>query len=116
MVIPSSKAMTLRWKAASPSSGIATVRCNGKLSSLCLLVAGIDGQSDHVTLSAFQLHLVRELHDTGIEPAFDVMELPERPLVASIHFEAPTEAEDRRAFALADRCFAAAYFRCLGLA
>lgn len=114
--IPLSRHMTLRWRASSPTSGIATVRCSGNLSSLCLLVSGQDGQSDQLTLDAVQTHLVRELHDTGIEPAFDVLDLPHRPLVASIHFEAPQEIEDRRAFALADRCFAAAYFRFLGLA
>jgi hypothetical protein len=63
-------------------------------------------------LQAFQQHLLRELHDTGIEPAFGLLELKQRPLVATINFEQPIHTElDQLAAALADRCFAASYFR-----
>ncbi len=44
------------------------------------------------------------------------MDLRERPLVATFPFESPAEAADQLLVALADRCFAAAYFRYLGLA
>ena len=62
------------------------------------------------------VHLVRELHDTGYEPAFDLMNISDRPLLASIHFRPPAQPQDQQLFALADRCFAASYFRKMGLA
>lgn len=105
----------LRWWASSPTSGIATVRCEGNLASLSLLASGISAESDQVTLEAFQRHLLSELRDTGFEPAFELMELTERPMVATINFRAPQEPARQLMVALADRCFAAAYFRKLGL-
>ena len=113
--IPAATSMTLRWRPSAESAGIATLWSHAKLASLSLLASGKDPQADTLTFRAFQLHLLRELHDTGFEPAFDLMSLPNRPLVASIHFQTPATPDDRAAFALADRCFAAAYFRCQGL-
>ena len=72
--------------------------------------------ADRITLEAFQHHLLRELRDTAYEPAFALMELDERPLVASINFASPEEEIDRLAVALTDRCFGAAYFRTRDLA
>jgi hypothetical protein len=102
---------TLRWAASAESSGIASVRHNGALMSLSLLASGLDSDADTITLNAFQSHLLRELHDTGFEPAFDLTNLAERPLVATINFHSPTMRADQEIVALADRCFAAAYFR-----
>jgi hypothetical protein len=82
---------------------------------LSLLASGIDPEADRLTLDAFQKHLLRELRDTGFEPAFALMDLKQRPLVATINFKSPTEPADQLLTALADRCFAAAYFRKLGL-
>ncbi|MGH7214792.1 MAG: hypothetical protein ACREIT_08510 [Tepidisphaeraceae bacterium] len=112
-----SQRMRLRWRAVATGAGIATLRGHDdKLLSLSLLVSGQDPSADALTLEAFQSHLVRELHDTGFEPAFDLLQLTERPLVATINFEAPEAPGDRRLFALTDRCLAAAFFRKLGLA
>lgn len=106
----------MRWRASSPSSGIATLRLDRELASVCLLLCGRDASSDDATVQALQQRLLRELHDTGIEPGFDLMHLSERPLVASLHFRAPSDAEDQYRFALADRCLGASYFRKNGLA
>jgi hypothetical protein len=104
--------LRLRWFASADTAGIATLRTDGKLASLSLLASGIDAEADQLTLQAFQQHLLRELHDTGIEPAFGLLELKQRPLVATINFEQPIHTElDQLAAALADRCFAASYFR-----
>lgn len=103
--------MQFRWRASAESAGIATVRYDATLASLSLLATGLDHDADAITLSAFQSHLLRQLHDTGIEPAFALMNLPERPLVATINFLSPPDEMDRMIVALADRCFAAAYFR-----
>jgi hypothetical protein len=113
---PEPLGVTLRWRASASSSGIATLRCEGHLASLSLLASGINAESDHLTLEAFQRHLLSELRDTGFEPAFELMDLKERPLVATINFRAPQQPERQLLVALADRCFAAAYFRKLGLA
>ena len=113
---PPSKGLTFRWSATSDTAGIATLRNHGELASLGLLVSGINAAADHLTLEAFQKHLLRELHDTEHEPSFALMEIPQRPLVAVVPFSEPSDPTDQLVTALADRCFAAAYFRYLNLA
>ncbi|WP_428938557.1 hypothetical protein [Fontivita pretiosa] len=108
-----------RWRACNPNgSGIATLRHDGQTLAISLLAGGIDLEADLITLKSFQQHLVRELHDTGLEPAFGINQLWQRPLLVSVGLRAPGPQmpRDRWLFALADRCFAAAYFRLLGLA
>ena len=109
-------ALNLRWRSCSESSGLATLRERERLLSLSVLLSGRGAEDDLATIKPLQLHLVRELHDTGYEPAFDLMSLTERPLLASMNFAAPQTETDRRLFALCDRCFAASYFRKMGLA
>ena len=79
----------------------------------------VDAQADqhqrHAELQP-QRHLLAELHDTGLEPAFDLINIPTRPLVATINFRSPPDQRDQVIVALADRCFAASYFRYHGLA
>jgi hypothetical protein len=109
--------LTFRWRAASPTSGIGTLRDGeGKLVSVSLLASGVTESTDTVTLATFQRHLLRELRDTGYEPAFALVELTERPLAATFNFTSPQGEVDRLVAALADRCFAASYFRYQGLA
>ena len=107
---------TYRWRASSQTSGITTLRNAGELASLAILASGVNVEADHLTLEAFQTHLLRELHGTPYEPAFGLREVPQRPLVAVVAFAAPPEPSDQLVVALADRCFAAAYFRYLNLA
>lgn len=113
---PQDSPLGLRWRSLSESSGIATVRCGPDLISVSVLCSGLSDDADRVTLQTLQDHLLRELRDTGFEPAFALMELPERPLAATINFQSPSLPSGRRLAALADRCFAASYFRFLGLA
>jgi hypothetical protein len=108
--------LTFRWRSASASSGIATLRTSGELAAVSLLASGVSETTDTLTLDTFQRHLLRELHDTGFEPAFALIELKERPLAATFNFKSPEGQVDRLVTALADRCFAAAYFRFQGLA
>ena len=61
-------------------------------------------------------HLLHELRDTGYEPAFSLIHLRERPLLATVGFATPAEPADKLLVALADRCFGAAFFRYLSLA
>ncbi len=108
--------LTFRWRSASQGSGIATLRTGGKLVAVSLLASGVSESTDSLTLETFQLHLLRELHDTGFEPAFALMDLKQRPLVASFNFRSPPDPAGQALAALADRCFAASYFRYQGLA
>jgi len=110
-VLPGGNNVHVRWRASSETSGILTVRCAAELASLSLLASGISDDADRITLEAFQKYLVRELHDTQTEPAFALLELKQRPLVATINFRSPSGSNDQFLVALADRCFAAAYFR-----
>ena len=103
--------LTLRWRHCAAGAGLLTVRSAGQIASLSLLASGIDPQGDALTLDALQRHLTRELHDTGAEPAFTLMELPQRPLLATILLLPPTTPAARLSAAIVDRCFAAAYFR-----
>ncbi len=105
-----------RWLASAPTAGIATLRNRGELTSISLLASGLDPSADHLTFDAFQTHLLRELHDTGVEPAFALMDMKERPVVATINFRSPDEPPDQMIAALSDRCFAASYFRYQNLA
>lgn len=108
--------LTLRWRALARSAGIMTVRTRDPspvVLSLSLLVAGLDPDADRATLQAYQQHVIREFHGTCIEPSFDLMDVAQRPMVATVILAPPRE-EDRWILALLDRCFAAAYFRRLG--
>ena len=114
--LSSGSQMILRWRASSRTAGIATVRDSQQTLSLSMLVSGLDAEGDRLTLDAFQKHAVRELHDTGFEASFDLIELRQRPLIATVGLFVPQNEQDRWIFALADRCLAAVYFRKLGLA
>ena len=103
--------LNFRWRACAPSAGIASLRLLSGPASISLLACGSDPEADHITLAAFQAHLVRELRDTRWEPGFDLMHLTQRPLVAIVGLEEPGTDEERLLTALCDRCFAAAYFR-----
>jgi len=113
---PPQRHLSVRWSASAPTAGIATIRFEKELASVSMLACGIDRDADHITLEAFQKHLLRELRDTSYEPGFDLMHLKERPLVATVNFVSPPVEIDKLSVALADRCFAAAYFRTQNLA
>ena len=87
--------MALHWQSTSHTTGIATLWQSKDLVSLSLLASGVDEEADRITLEAFQHHLLTELHDTGIEPACALLNLTERPLVATVNFSRP-KARSRR--------------------
>lgn len=102
--------MRMRWRQTGGCSGIATLRTkDGTLLQLSLLLGG--EADDAVHLDIVQRHLLSELHDTGIEPAFDLTSQTTRPLLVSLCLQAPAETSEKWLFALADRCLAAAFFR-----
>ncbi len=109
--LPFGNEIMFRWLASAPTCGIATIRFGEELVSVSLVASGLDPAADRITFSAFQDHLLRELHDTGFEPAFALTELSPRPLIATINFNSPPDPTDRLTAGLADRCFAASFFR-----
>ena len=113
---PKRRHLQLRWRSSAPTAGIVTVRSGGQLASLALMCSGLDQPADDITWAAYQRHLLHELHDTGYEPGFGLIELKVRPLLATVNFLSPPDPTDRILVALADRCFAAAFFRYLSLA
>lgn len=108
--------LVLRWRATAATAGVATVWHRGELASVSLACGGLDDDADRITLDAYQRHLLSELRDTGYEPAFSLIHLRERPLLATVGFLTPPDPVDKLLVALADRCFAAAFFRYLSLA
>ncbi|MFT3786911.1 MAG: hypothetical protein QM770_12210 [Tepidisphaeraceae bacterium] len=86
------------------------------MATLSLLVTGIDAAADDTALEVLQSHIARELHDTGFEPAFELTDTRQRPLVATLLLRSPADETARFLVAIADRCFAAAFFRFHGLA
>jgi hypothetical protein len=111
-----SPTLTFQWRAASPTSGISILRLGAKLIWVSLLAAGLAPEQDALVLDVFQKQLLSELHDTGVEPAFALADLHQRPLMASFNVSSPPTLLEQTTAALADRCFAAAYFRYLSLA
>jgi hypothetical protein len=113
--IPADTQLVFHFAATSDSSGVAWLRDPERTLLISMLVSGIDPTSDRLTLEAFQRFAVGELHDSGFEPSFEMLEIPQRPLAATVGLFPPQQPSDRWLFSLADRCFAAAYFRRLGL-
>src|SRR4051812_38913815 len=103
--------MAFRFVATADTAGICTIRSRKELASVALLATGVNPEADHITFDAFQKHLLRELHGTPFEAGFGLMEVQQRPLVAAMTFIEPDDKVDQLVLALADRCFAAAYFR-----
>lgn len=108
--------LVLRWRASAATAGVATIWDETTLASVSLACSGLDEDADRITLDAYQRHLLHELRDTGYEPAFSLLHLRERPLLATVGFATPPNPADKILVALADRCFGAAFFRYLSLA
>ena len=105
----------LRWLATADTAGLMTLRASGQLVSITVLASGVNVEADQHTMSALQQHLVAELHGTRFEPSFALLSLHDRPLAATIDIASPDLRAAHATAALADRCFAAAYFRYLRL-
>ena len=101
---------TLRWRTTGHGAGILTVR-NGQQEAVSVSVLAATEQTDAATFTVLQQHLVRQLRQTRHEPAFDLLQIKQRPLLATITFSCPDEPGQQMVRALADRAFAAAYFR-----
>lgn len=113
---PERPGLVFRWRATAPTTGVATIWCDQAVASVSIACSGLDEEADRITLQAYQRQLLIELRDTGYEPAFSLVHLRERPLLATINLATPDDDADKLLVALADRCFGAAFFRYLSLA
>jgi len=113
---PERPALVFRWRATASTTGVATIWYGQDPASVSLACSGLDEEADRITLQAYQRQLLQELRDTGYEPAFSLVHLRERPLLATINFITPQDPGEKILVALADRCFGAAFFRYLSLA
>lgn len=109
------RGLGLRWVPTADSSGVLTVNESAKCLSISVLCGGVDASADTETLHAFQGHILRQLHGTEFEGSCEVLQVKDRPLLATLALFVPEESANGPLFALADRCFGAAYFRQLGL-
>lgn len=112
---PLPESLTIRWQATADSAGLMSIRNGETLVSISVLASGKNDEFDSSTLGALQSHLTSALHGTEHEPAFSLVELTERPLVATINLASPVGDLPKQMAAVADRCFAASYFRYLGV-
>lgn len=108
--------LSVRWWSTAPTSGLMTLRTQGEVVSITVLASGLSADADEVTIRALQQQLVGELHGTRHEASFALTDLRDRPLAATINIHSPQQRPLQALAAIADRCFAAAYFRYLRLA
>lgn len=106
--------LSLRVSRPAATAAIATLRerkGDKGVVGVSLLLTGLDTTADAITIDALQKRVVRELRDTPHEPAFGLMTIKERPLVATLALGDPPPGPSRVMAAIADRCLAAAFFR-----
>jgi hypothetical protein len=73
------------------------------------LAAGLDAGEDRDVLQALQSLILHFHGDSPLEPAFDVLAIPDRPLLATVPIPAPP-TPDMGIIADAETCLAAAFF------
>jgi hypothetical protein len=112
---PTGGGLLLRWHSTAATAGLMTLRWKQAVVSVTVLATGINNDADALTISALQQQLVHELHGTAYEAAFSLTDLRQRPLAATMNISSPDHPALQAIAAVADRCFAAAYFRYLRL-
>jgi hypothetical protein len=103
--------ITLKVLSGSSSSAIVVFQVNGRSACVCGFASGQESSEDRDMLASLQSSQITILREHGIEPAFDLLAIDERPLAVSI----PTPDEsiplrDRMMIGDMSRCAAAGYF------
>jgi len=109
------RGLELRWHATATTSGLMSLRWKTELCSITVLAGGQNDEQERSTIAVLQQKLIHELHGTPHEAAFSLIDLHQRPLAATINIRVSPPSTVAPIIALADRCFAAAYFRYLQL-
>jgi len=73
------------------------------------LVPGLDPGEDREVLAQLQSLVMHFVGDSPVEPGFDLLSLPDRPLLATVPTPAPP-SPDLGTIAEAETCLAAAFF------
>jgi hypothetical protein len=103
----------LHWTSESDGAGLASFYARGQIVTTSALASGRDREADRAALKALQQCVLQVMRPAGIEPVFDLMALPERPLLATVPWPAPPSPalrEDLIVIADMETCLAAAYF------
>ena len=91
------------------SAALATFWARGAPVTTSALVPGIDPRDDRQALEGLQSLILCLCGDCPAEPGFDLLTIPDRPLLATVPIPA-APSPDRGAIADAETCLAAAFF------
>jgi hypothetical protein len=105
--------MLIRWRPHSQTAGTAEFWMNGTLAARSLLLCGVEKSAEWRALRQFNREAPRRWRTADDDPraAPRLLQLHERPLYASIIFLDKNDATRRVVLLIAQRAFAAAYFR-----
>jgi hypothetical protein len=91
------------------TAALATFWSHGAPVTTFALVPGLVEDDDRQALQGLQSLVVRFFGGTSAEPGFDLLSIPERPLLATVPIPAPP-SPDKGIIADAETCLAAAFF------
>ena len=91
------------------SAALATFWSRGEPVTMSALAPGLDADADREVLEGLQLFVMRFCGDSPAEPGFDLLTIPDRPLLATVPIPA-APSPDMGTIADAETCLAAAFF------
>lgn len=102
------KHIELQWTQEG-TAALATFWSHGEPITMSAIVPGLVAEDDRQVLAMLQ-QLVMELHgNSPLEPAFDVLKIADRPLLATLLIPRPFPHRDTAVIADAETCLAAAF-------
>ena len=93
----------------SGTAALATFWSRGEPVTTSALAPGLDADADREVLEGLQLFVMRFCGDSPAEPGFDLLTIPDRPLLATVPIPA-APSPDMGTIADAETCLAAAFF------
>ena len=91
------------------TAALAAFWSRGEPVTTSALAPGLDADADREVLEGLQLFVMRFCGDSPAEPGFDLLTIPDRPLLATVPIPA-TPSPDIGIIADAETCLAAAFF------
>ncbi len=107
--IPAFAHIGLSWTRQG-TAAVASFWARGDPVTTSALAPGLDAGDDHAALDGIQ-SLVLHFHgDSPSEPAFDLLTIADRPLLATVPIPVPSNRADMAIIADMETCLAAAFF------
>ena len=91
------------------TAALAAFWSRGEPVTTSALAPGLDADADREVLEGLQLFVMRFCGDSPAEPGFDLLTIPDRPLLATLPLPIPP-GPDMDMIADAETCLAAAFF------